>query len=89
VQDRLPLLGVQPVEQLFCFGFRYARTRHDCPNLPPFADTFALERLRVAHSICAQCAVAIFLRVPASGARGLAASQSPAVRFRIRGSSLV
>jgi len=62
---------------------------HVCPNLPLPNDTFALARPQMADSLGAQQAVSIFLRVPASGARGLAASQSPAVRFRIRGSSLV
>jgi hypothetical protein len=71
---------------------------HVDPNLPPFADSFALTRLLVAHSIRAQTAASptsfrpratspIFLRVPTSGACGLAAFQSPAVR--IRGSSVV
>src|SRR6202012_6196853 len=89
MQDRLTLLGVQAVEKLIAFGFGHVLRSHVRPNLPPFGDTFALERLQVAHSIRAQYAASMFLRVPASGARGLAASQSPAVRFRLRASPLV
>ena len=89
MQYRLTLLGVQTIEKLIAFGFRHVLHTHIPSNLPLIGDTFAPERLQVAHSFCAQCAVAIFLRVPATGARGVAASQSPAVHFRIRGSSLV
>ena len=99
VQHGLALLRVEPVEQLIGFGrlSGHSRDAHIVPK-PTAASrhrgalpkqTLCLARRLVAHSIRAQCAVAIFLRVPASGARGVAASQSPAVRFRIRGSSVV
>lgn len=50
-------------------------------NSRPSGTFFARYWSVMAHSLRAHCAVAIFLRVPASGARGIAASQSPAVRF--------
>ena len=41
-------------------GISHMLHTHIPPNLPPFGDTFALERPQVAHSIRAQCAAAIF-----------------------------
>ena len=89
MQHRLTLLGVEPVEQLVGIGGRQVELGHIVVELTAGQRHFAPTRPLVAHSLGAHAARTIFLRVPASGARGLAASQSPAVRFRIRGSSLV
>ncbi len=93
VQHRLALLRVEPVEEVVA---RSAGSKSvTCtlivvPNLPLRRRHPLRRRGPWWHTqIRAHAARTIFLRVPASGARGLAASQSPAVRFRIRGSSLV
>ncbi len=86
VQHGLALLRVEAVQQVVGVSSK----SHIAVKPTTAGRHFALARPLVAHSICAPSAATIFLRVPIRGARGLAASpRAPAVRIRIRGSSVV
>ena len=83
VQHGLTLLLVEPLEELVSFGghrhIGLKPTARNSGQQRQRADDqfFAQTRHLVAHLIRAQSAGTIFLRVPASGARGLAASPEP------------